>query len=141
VLIEVIRTGVLPAFDSVSGSVAEEPTFRFPNVWFHNGGRLKFVPIPLPTTVCGLLASVSVTVMSAVLCPELTGAKVTQMLHEALQAPLLLWGARTVPAEQYRVFPPVEQSVTAVQLRPPNAISLSLLLLKELMVNGVAREL
>jgi len=132
---------VVPAFESVTGSVAEEPKFKFPNAWFHCGVRLKFVPIPLATTVCGLLASVSVTVMSAVLGPEPIGAKVTQMLHEALQAPLLLWGARTVPGEQYRVFPPVEQSVTAVQLRPPNAISLSLLLLKELMVNGVVREL
>jgi len=138
--IEVIFTGAVPAFESVTGRVSEEPKFTFPKIWFHNGVRLRFVPIPLATTVCGLLASVSVTVMSAVRCPELVGANVTQMLHEAVQAPLLLRGARTVPAEQYRRLP-VEQSVAAVQLWPPNEISLLLPLLKELMVKAVAREL
>ena len=103
------------------------------------GDSSTAVPRPESVVVCGLLLSLSMTVILPVLFPAPLGLKVTQMLHAAVQLPSVLCGLRTVSAPQY-VALPVEQSVTGLQLCPATE-NCGVLLAIELIVRGVAREL
>src|SRR5580692_7302872 len=99
VLMELIATTAVPSLVRVTGNVAELPSVILPKFCIQ-GPRLTTVPVPLTAVVCGLPGSVSVKVILPALCPVAIGENVTQMLHAAVQLPSVLWGGRSVPAEQ-----------------------------------------
>jgi hypothetical protein len=131
-------TAFLPTLLKVSGSAAADPSATLPKS-SSVGDNSTRVPSPTVAVVWGLLPSLSVTVIFPVIFPVALGLNVTQIPQSAVQLPSVLCGFRTVPAVQYVVLP-VEQSATGVQLCPVTENS-GLLLIIELMVSGVDREL
>src|ERR1035438_5784087 len=128
----------LPTLVKVVGCAAWDPRATLPK-FRRAGDSSTAVPKPESVVVCGLLLSLSMTVIFPVLFPAPLGVKVTQMLHAAVQLPSVLCGFKTVPAPQY-VALPVEQSAIGLQPRPVTE-NCGLLLAIDLIVSGVAREL
>jgi len=137
-LIDWMPTALVPLFVSVTGKVEADPS-GVPLKRRGIGDSSTRLPKPVTVVVWGLVASLSVTEILAVLFPVAVGENVTQILHCGVQLPSALCGLRTVPAVQY-VGTPVEQSVTGVQLLPVTENSGSLLT-TESMVSWVGREL
>src|SRR5713101_5829958 len=98
VLMEEILTAVEPTLVRATESVEEDPSGVPPNRKVV-GASSTSVPRPLTAVLCGLVLSLSVTVILPVLFPVPLGVKVTQMLHDGVQLPSALCGLRIVPAE------------------------------------------
>ena len=131
-------TAAAPTLVNVTGSVTLVPKAMPPKPK-SVGDNSTSDPRPVTTVVCGLLESLSLTVIFPVLIPVPFGLKVTQTLQAGEQLPSVLCGLKIVPAVQY-VSALVEQFFTAVQLCPVTE-NCELLLAIESIVNVVGREL
>ena len=92
-------TAVEPTLVRVTGCVEEDPSGVLTNRSVV-GASSTSVPTPLTKVACGLVLSLSVTVILPVLFPVPEGLNVMQILQDGVQLPSALCGLRTVPAEQ-----------------------------------------